>query len=144
MPRARPAVPEDRKPGLDLKASRFLSFFSAFVLFLYLLLATPGGARRGLSLIAASEGYSPAAVCGWRLWSWSSGSRAQGLQQSRHVGSLAAAPGLERSGPVAVAQGLSCSPTRGLFLEQGLNLRLLHWEADSLLLSHQGSPRGFL
>lgn len=32
---------EDRKPGLDLKASRFLSFFSAFVLFLYLL-ATPG------------------------------------------------------------------------------------------------------
>ena len=68
----------------------------------------------------------------------------QGLQQSWHVGSLAAAPGLERSGPVAAAQGLSCSTARGLFLEQGLNLRLLHWEVDSLLLSHQGSPRGFL
>ena len=23
---------------------------------------------------------------------------------------------------------------------QGLNLSLLHWQADSLLLSHQGSP----
>ena len=25
---------------------------------------------------------------------------------------------------------------QGIFLTQGLNLRLLHWQADSLLLSH--------
>ena len=29
---------------------------------------------------------------------------------------------------------------QGIFLIQGLNLCLLHWQADSLLLSHQGSP----
>ena len=29
---------------------------------------------------------------------------------------------------------------QGIFLSQGLNLSLLHWQADSLPLSHQGSP----
>ena len=29
---------------------------------------------------------------------------------------------------------------QGIFLTQELNLCLLHWQADSLLLSHQGSP----
>ena len=29
---------------------------------------------------------------------------------------------------------------QGIFLTQGWNLFLLHWQADSLLLSHQGSP----
>ena len=29
---------------------------------------------------------------------------------------------------------------QGFFLTQGVNLPLLHWQADSLLLSHQGSP----
>ena len=29
---------------------------------------------------------------------------------------------------------------QGIFPTQGLNLRLLHWQADSLPLSHQGSP----
>ena len=30
---------------------------------------------------------------------------------------------------------------RGIFLTQELNSCLLHWQEDSLLLSHQGSPR---
>ena len=30
---------------------------------------------------------------------------------------------------------------QGIFPIQGLILRLLHWQADSLLLSHQGCPR---
>ena len=30
---------------------------------------------------------------------------------------------------------------QGIFLTHGLNLRLLHWQADSLPLSHQGSPQ---
>ena len=30
---------------------------------------------------------------------------------------------------------------QGIFLTQGLNPRLLHWQADSLPLSHQGSPK---
>ena len=29
---------------------------------------------------------------------------------------------------------------QGSFLTQGLNLRLPHWQVDSLPLSHQGSP----
>ena len=32
-------------------------------------------------------------------------------------------------------------PSSGIFLIQGLNLHLLHCQADSLLLSHQGSPK---
>ena len=31
-------------------------------------------------------------------------------------------------------------PTQGIFLSQGLNLCLLHWQEDSLPLSHLGSP----
>ena len=41
---------------------------------------------------------------------------------------------------VAVAHGLSCSESYEIFLDQGWNLCPLHWQADSLLLSHQGSP----
>ena len=35
---------------------------------------------------------------------------------------------------------------QGIFLTQGSNLCLLHWQADSLTMSHQGSPysRGLL
>ena len=39
-----------------------------------------------------------------------------------------------------MAHGLSCSVACGIFPEQGSNLCLLHRQADSLLLSHQGSP----
>ena len=41
---------------------------------------------------------------------------------------------------VVVEQGLSCSVTCGIFPDQGLNLCLLHWQADSLPLSHEGNP----
>ena len=42
------------------------------------------------------------------------------------------------------ARQLSCSMTWGIFPDQGLNLCFLHWQADSLPLSHQGSPMWFL
>ena len=38
------------------------------------------------------------------------------------------------------ACGLSCPLACGIFLDQGLNLCLLHWQVDSLPLSYQGSP----
>ena len=44
-----------------------------------------------------------------------------------------------------ILEWVAISFSRGIFLTQGLNqnlLRLLHWEADSLLLSHWGSPKG--
>ena len=36
--------------------------------------------------------------------------------------------------------GRSCSTARGIFPDRGSNLCLLHWQADSLRLSDQGSP----
>ena len=39
-----------------------------------------------------------------------------------------------------VVRGLSCSTACGIFLDQGSNPRLPHWQADTLLLNHQGSP----
>ena len=46
---------------------------------------------------------------------------------------------VEQSSTV-VAQGLSCSSACGIFPDQGPNVCLLHWQADSLPLSYQGSP----
>ena len=56
-----------------------------------------------------------------------------------HVGSVLA-PRLWGADSIVVAQGFSCSQARGIFLDEGLNPCLLYWQADSLLLSHQGSP----
>ena len=60
-------------------------------------------------------------------WHWlfllqSTGSRVSGLQWQGHVGS------------VVVEYGLCCSKACGIFPDQGLNLCLLHWQADSLPL----------
>ena len=58
-----------------------------------------------------------------------------------HVGSAAAAPGLSSTGSAAVAHRLGCSVVCGIFPDQGLNPCPLHWQADSLPLSHQRSPK---
>ena len=64
------------------------------------------------------------------------------LAKYRLVGrqaSVVAAPGLWRTGSIVVAHGLNCSVACGIFPDQGSNLCLLDWKADSLTLSHQGS-----
>ena len=43
---------------------------------------------------------------------------------------------------MVVAHVLGCPVACGIFPDQGLNPCLLHWQADSLPLSHQGSPKG--
>ncbi|XP_066896906.1 NADH dehydrogenase [ubiquinone] 1 alpha subcomplex subunit 8 isoform X2 [Kogia breviceps] len=50
------------------------------------------------------------------------------------------APGSGRAGSAAMAHGLSCSAACGIFPDQGTNPRLLHRQADSQPLCHQGSP----
>ena len=55
------------------------------------------------------------------------------------VASLIAEHRLESTGSVAAVHGVSCSMTRGIFLDQGWNPCPLHWQADSLPLDHQGS-----
>ena len=47
---------------------------------------------------------------------------------------------LRSTASIVVARGLSCSTTCGIFWDEGSNPCLLHWQADSLPLSHQGSP----
>ena len=54
--------------------------------------------------------------------------------------SVVAASRLRSTGSAVVTRGLSCSVACGVFLSQGWNPFLLHWWADSLPLSHQGSP----
>ena len=48
--------------------------------------------------------------------------------------------GLKSPGSVVVAHRLSCSAACRIFPDQGLNPCPLHWQADSLSPSHQGSP----
>ena len=62
-----------------------------------------------------------------------------------HAGFGSCALGLSSCGSWALEHrldscGLSCSITLGIFPDQGSNLCLLHWQAVSPLLSHQGSP----
>ena len=60
---------------------------------------------------------------------------------AKHGGaSVVVAPGFESSGSVFVVHGLRYSTICGVFLDQGSNLCLLHWQVDSLPLSSQGSP----
>ena len=54
--------------------------------------------------------------------------------------SVAAAPGLQKTGSVVVAHELSCSTACDILSDQGSNPCLLHWLVDSLPLSHQGNP----
>ena len=49
-------------------------------------------------------------------------------------------PGLWSTGLIVVVHELSCSMACGIFLDQGSNLCLLHWQVDSLPVSCQGSP----
>ena len=59
------------------------------------------------------------------------------------MGSVVVAPRLQSTGSIVVMHGLSCPVANGIIPDQGLNPCLLHWQVDSLLLSHQGGPRNF-
>ena len=49
-------------------------------------------------------------------------------------------PGLQSTGSVIVVHRSSYPVTCGIFLDQGQNSCLLHWQVDSLPLSHHGNP----
>ena len=63
-----------------------------------------------------------------------------GLQELPRVGSVAAAPTLYSAGSRVGTLVVSDPAEREIFPDQGLNQYLLHWQVDSLLLNHQGSP----
>ena len=55
--------------------------------------------------------------------------------------SVVAAPWLQSKGLIVVVHGLICPAACGIFPDQGLNPHLLHWQANPLPLSHQGSSQ---
>ena len=78
---------------------------------------------------------------------WSTGCQCEGFsrcstraQSLQHTGSVVASRGLQSIGSVVVAHGFSSSAAVGIFQDQRLNPCLLHWQADSYPLYHQGSP----
>ena len=79
--------------------------------------------RASCSLVAASGGYS-------LLW-YTGFSPQQLLSLQSMQASVLVAPGLQSTGSVVVVHRLSCSMTGGIFVDQGSNLCLLHWQADS-------------
>ena len=89
----------------------------------------------GLSLVAASGGYSSLCCAGFSL------RRLPPLQctGSRWTGSVVAR-GLQRAGSAAVAHRPSHSAACGILPDQGSNPCPLHWQVDSQTLCHQGSP----
>ena len=70
---------------------------------------------KGSSAVAVSRGCSPVAMRGLLI-------------------------GVASPGSVVAAHMLCCLEACGIFLDQGLKWRLLHWQTDSLPLSQQGSP----
>ena len=104
----------------------FLFYFLKFIyLFIYFWLCWVFVSVQGLSLVVESGGHSS---------SWCAG-----LSLSRPL--LLRSTGSRHAGSVIVAHGPSCSVACGIFPDQGSNPCPLHWQADSQLLCHQGSPR---
>ena len=91
----------------------------------------------GFSLVAVSRGYSLAVVRELLTAVATSLVAEQGLYGA--WASVGAPPGLWSAGLIVVAYRLSYSLACGL-LDQGSNPCLLHWQADSLPLSHRGCP----
>ena len=106
---------------------------------IYLFLAVLGLCScKGFLLVGESRGHSLAVVHELLIVGFSCcGLRALGVRAS-----VAAAPQLWGPGSVVVAHGLRCSTACGIFPDQGWNPRprRVHRQADSLPLSHQGSP----
>ena len=106
--------------------------------FIYLFILAGLGLRccLGFSLAATSRSYFLDAVHGFSLtcllFFQSRGSRA--------AGSAVEVPGLWSTGSIVVVHRLSCFAPGGIFPGLGMNWCVLHWQVDSLPLSHQRSP----
>ena len=115
----------DRSYGSSIFSIFLLFFFNIYIyLFIYFWLCWVFVSVRGLSLVAASGSHSS--------------SRCAGLSLSWPL--LLRSTGSRRAGSVVVAHGPSCSVACGNFPDQGSNPCPPHWQADSQLLRHQGSP----
>ena len=113
--------------NVGVQVSFFFFLINLFILFIYFWLRWVFVAARGLSLVAASRGYSSLWCAGfslrWLLLLQSTG--------SRRAGSVVVACGLWSAGSVVPAHGPSCSAACGIFPDQGSNPCPLRWQVDS-------------
>ena len=91
----------------------------------------------------AAQAFLQLQQAGAPLWSQCTGFSLRGPLGAEHrlwgpSPSVVAAPRLWSTGSVAVVHGLSCSPACEIFPDEGSNPCPLHWQGDSLPLSHQG------
>ena len=116
------------------------------IVYIYYLFSTVLGLSCcvGFSIVVASGGYSQFVVQGL-LIAVASLVVEQGLQGAG--ASEVEAHGLSGFHSWALdytlnslAHRLSCSVAGRIFLDQGWNPWVLHWQAESLTLNHQGSP----
>ena len=130
-------LPEKRMKCHFWYCHHFLKIISCIYLWLCGVLAA---AQAFLGLLPSHGAQAPDAAASPAAERALQGTQAAGLLQ--HVGSevTAAVPGLWSTSSTAVAHGLSCSETCGVFPDQGSDPCLLHWQAETLPLSHQGSP----
>ena len=98
------------------------------------------------SLVVVSRVYSSLQCTGSSLWwlllLWVTGSRVQ-VSVVVACGLIVVIPRLYSTGSVVVVRGCSCSAACGIFLDQGWNPCVLHWQVDSLSLRDQGRPKHY-
>ena len=105
--------------------SNIISHLFVFITFFNFWLRWVSVAARGLSLVAASGGYSSLQCAGFSCCgAWALGTRAS-VVAARGLSSCGT-QALGHASSVVVAHGLSCSVAHGIFLDQGLNLCPLH------------------
>ena len=123
----------------SLTPGSLLQIFLGIILFIHLFMAVLGlHCCVGFSLVAARRNYSLVSVS--RLLT----AVASLVVEHCFSTTRAAVPRLSLHSSCGTwAYLLCCSPPRGIFLGQGSNLCLLHWQVASYPLNHQGSPRSF-
>ena len=85
----------------------------------------------GSSLLFCSRGKR-GLFSSCRVWaSWCDGFSCWGAWALGHAGSVTVPSWLLGTGSIVAAYGPICSAACGIFLNQGLNPFLLHWQADS-------------
>ena len=119
---------------LEARHSLFHNFICLLTAMLGLLcrLSSSCGSRRLLSSRGARASNCGSVSC--------CRAQALGCVGLRSCGSQAREHGLNSCDPEGLSGSLAC----GIFLDQGLNQSLLHWQANSLPLSHQGNPEAHL
>ena len=116
----------------------FTTMFPFFFSIIYLFIFGCAGSSflRGLSLVVVSGGYSS---CG--AWAFHCSGFSCCAAQALESAGFSSCD--SHKGSVVVVHGLHWSMAGGIFLDQGTNPSVLHRQADSIPLSHQGSPESF-